>query len=338
MNDSSTRRFRIPYLGWLGLAAFLLIIAALALSVWLPIYRQQALIADIRSLGGSVETRPGPVWGRWLVDAPELDDVVVVRLSGCRGITHQMLKRLSVLHSLEELYLSEVQVGDSRLEHLAGLPNLQVLTLSGTLVTDKGMRSIGELASLQELSLTDTRIGGEGLKHLHSLTNLKRLWLHETRVDDAGLKSLRRLVNLRELSLGQTQVSSEGLRHLSGMKLGLLALNDTMVDDEGLQHLTGLAELEQLVLDGTKISDDGLRHLKQLRRLKLLTLNHTRVGENGLRHLHQMKNLRLMLIPTRTSDRAIDRLRKAMPWCRIEASHLPKYKLPDSLWGLYETG
>jgi internalin A len=102
--------------------------------------------------------------------------------------------------------------------HLRGLPQLRVLSLKGSPVTDGGLKQLRELTSLGELDLNFTRVTDQGLKELKGLTKLQDLYLGSTAVTDAGLKELKGLSALRLLNLFGTRVTDEGLKELTGLK------------------------------------------------------------------------------------------------------------------------
>lgn len=95
-----------------------------------------------------------------------------------------------------------------------------------------------ELPDLKVLSLNNTQVSDAGLKHLKRLTNLKILWLDNTQITDSGLEHLKGLTNLEYLTLRNTQVSDAGLDHLEGLtNLKVLYLDNTQVTDEGGKRL-----------------------------------------------------------------------------------------------------
>ena len=64
---------------------------------------------------------------------------------------------------------------------------LQILDLSGTLVTGVGLKELASLKKLQTLNLDDSKLSDAGSKELAGLKQLTELrW--GTQVTDAGLK------------------------------------------------------------------------------------------------------------------------------------------------------
>jgi hypothetical protein len=73
------------------------------------------------------------------------------------------------------------------LEHL---PDLRVLDLSDTAVTDAGLVHVKGLAKLEELELDGTEVTDAGLVHLKGLSNLRKLRLQGTQVTEQGAKKI----------------------------------------------------------------------------------------------------------------------------------------------------
>src|SRR5262249_38724435 len=73
---------------------------------------------------------------------------------------------------------------------LAGLANLEELTLQHTLVTDEGLLSISGPTSLNRLYLDDTAITDKSIPHLAKLHELRWITLSGTAVTGTGVKTL----------------------------------------------------------------------------------------------------------------------------------------------------
>ena len=106
------------------------------------------------------------------------------------------------------------EFGDDEATYLKELPNLEILSLSNTQVSDAGLEHLKGLTNLKILWLDNTQITGSGLEHLKGLTNLEWLSLRNTQVSDAGLEHLEGLTNLNVLYLNDTQVTHEGVKKL----------------------------------------------------------------------------------------------------------------------------
>ena len=99
--------------------------------------------------------------------------------------------------------------GDAQLEQLLPLnENVRHLDLSGTSVTDDGMRHVAMFTRLSKLQMSRTSVGDAGLARLGSLSELEYLNLYGTAITDAGLGTLSALPKLTRLYLWQTAVST----------------------------------------------------------------------------------------------------------------------------------
>jgi tRNA A-37 threonylcarbamoyl transferase component Bud32/Leucine-rich repeat (LRR) protein len=104
------------------------------------------------------------------------------------------------------------RITNKGLKYLAGLKNLQRLSLADLPITDEGLQHLAGLTSLRTLNLGHTRVTGDGLKHLAGLTNLEWLDLSDLPITDAGLMHLPRSKKLGGIVLYRTKVTLEGVR------------------------------------------------------------------------------------------------------------------------------
>ncbi len=145
---------------------------------------------------------------------------------------------------------------DAGMERISDRTEVGGLNLSGSNVTDEGLRHLRGSGALKSLDLRFTEVTDEGLEHVGGLGNLQRLDLWRTVIGNAGLEHLAGLTNLQELNLAATKVDDDGLKHLKGMsKLEILNLSRTSVTDTGLEQLKGLANLRIIYADDTPIID-----------------------------------------------------------------------------------
>jgi hypothetical protein len=141
---------------------------------------------------------------------------------------------------------------------------IQDLCLTGTDVTDDGVRLLRGASELRWLDVSFTAISDAGLANFARSTKLNQLNVEAARITDEGLKVVSQFTRLQELDLSQTAITDAGLPHLAGLdSLRVLWLTGTKVSDAGLQHLVDLKNLEQLEVQGTAITSAGLQRLKQ---------------------------------------------------------------------------
>jgi hypothetical protein len=77
---------------------------------------------------------------------------------------------------VRRLHLTDCDIGDEHLLHLAPLGKLMELGLSKNHVTDAGLAQLAGLTKLRTASLTKNQIGDAGLAHLAGMTGLKQLF------------------------------------------------------------------------------------------------------------------------------------------------------------------
>jgi hypothetical protein len=167
----------------------------------------------------------------------------------------------SEIAELTELELHGKDVGDADLARLADLPNLRVLGLRGTKVTDAGLVHLSGLAlasldlrgtgvtayglgclpssTMEALHLTDTKVAGAELFRLPPMPRLAVLKLNFLEIDDAAIEALCLYPSLRHLELDQTAVTDAGLRRLLALNPGLrrVELRGTPVTKNALAEL-----------------------------------------------------------------------------------------------------
>lgn len=113
-------------------------------------------------------------------------------------VTDETLALISNVQRLEQVDLSDTNIGDGGLIHLVDAVNLNHLCLRGTFITDRGLSNLGNLRSLGYVDLSDTDVSDAGLEKLTHLKNMYYLHLPETKVTKSGMEFLgRSLPNCR---------------------------------------------------------------------------------------------------------------------------------------------
>ncbi len=117
------------------------------------------------------------------------------------------LRQLGVRVELDESQAAQsvaavkTKITDVEIVHLAALPELESLDISGGQITDAGLANLRGLVELKRLYLRDLPITDAGLEHLQGLTGLEVLTLSNAKISGKGLAQLRDLKQLRVLNL-----------------------------------------------------------------------------------------------------------------------------------------
>lgn len=131
--------------------------------------------------------------------------------------------------------------------------NLTAIIADSSGFGNYGLLEIGRLPNLEFLSVTGSMVGDESLQGLKGNKSLKRLYLGNNIITDRGLPIFKRLGQLEELRLsGNPAITDVGLKELTGLRqLKELTLDGT--------HCTaaGVRELKDRHLKSTKIHFAG---------------------------------------------------------------------------------
>jgi hypothetical protein len=194
---------------------------------------------------------------------------------------------------LTELGLSGTQVTDAGLRHLTPLRRLARLEIQGSQISLAGVVSL--FVQHQGRTLVEA-LRALGLARMDADGRLLAIDVAGTTFGDDELRRLGSQPTLRELHLAATQVSDAGLEAV-GAQPGLerLFLAKCPVTDEGLRHLAGCVRLAQLNLVGTRITSAGLEHLAPLPALRHLLITDLKLAPGAV---DRLKSLRPDLVVT----------------------------------------
>ena len=120
---------------------------------------------------------------------------------------------LSCLKEFPHLHFLRVTVdGELDMQHLANLQGLRVLLLTtNPHISDSALRHIAGLKNLEHLSLDGLKVTDEGITHLAGLTSLQVLQLNSGYVTDTGLKKMKDLSSLYSLEVKHGRFTQEVL-------------------------------------------------------------------------------------------------------------------------------
>ncbi len=218
------------------------------------------------------------------------------------GIAH-----LSGLIGLVSLNLDRTGVTDPILKELAGTRALSNLDLVATKVTGAGFEQLSR-CGLKELRLTGSALSDAGLRGIGQISTLTGLGISGTAVSPAGMSHLANLHDLKWLSM---QGSGFGDDHLYAVtacnSLRDLRISGSRITVSGVQALLSLKNLARVEIDGNLLkSDDVIRVLAELPKLRLLDIRMHSLTELDVEAVQQQ-------LPRTHVSKVLDNPAKAKP-------------------------
>jgi Leucine-rich repeat (LRR) protein len=290
----------------------------------------------IRNLEGLTRLKSLTLWGTGyrLTDA---DLVSIGKLTGLEELyfikiatnfTNSGMTHLKSLKNLRKVDFASSQIGDTRIRHLAALPNLEAIE-GGLLLNSEStktlasfqnlkslhvglevpqsqsaptdMANIAGLKNLEELIIDGRQLSDEDLTCIESLSCLRKLSFIGKDVTDRTMASISKLKQLEYFKLYLSSLTKSGLNQLGGLtNLRVLDVsvhpNSRCSADEVRLDLSGLTNLNTLELSGFSLQDADLRSLTGLDHLEWLKLQNESLSEEALRHLKNLSGLRRLYI------------------------------------------
>ena len=239
-------------------------------------------------------------------------------LSSNTNLSSDVIKTISKLEDLERLILVQNRINDLGTRRLSRLEKLRLLDLRGNMeVGDSSMETIAGLPILAALKHRSTTVTDSGMEHLAASKTLKALLIQDFNITSQTGQYIAQPPSLRELEIFRCQgFGTEGVLALKGTKLTRLTLRDLpMVDDRAMEVFTDLPELKRLYLHEIgSLSDDGLENLKSLELLEVLDIWAVpQMSDATLDVIAKLPNLKQLSIRTTgVTDAAVDKI-LAMP-------------------------
>jgi hypothetical protein len=207
-------------------------------------------------------------------------------LSNC--LNDERLGQLTALAELEYLQTNLAQITDDGLKPLARLKNLKNLKFfhPGKSFTGAGLAHLAEMPNLEKLTVAGSlAFNDDGMAAVAKLTGLKEFRTWHAGPTNEGVKKLKELKNLKSLYLGQRLTykqpacpTDETIILLAEMKsLESLQLDEARLTFAALQQLKQLPALKKLVLGGIDISKEDVERLR--RDLPLVKIEWTEPNE-----------------------------------------------------------
>lgn len=220
-------------------------------------------------------------------DVSQIGHLSALRLGGSRGVTDEGLRHLARLPGLRHLDLSGTGITDRGLEALRDLPGLEEISLAWTGVTDAGIANLSGCERLANVNLQGTPSGDGALRALAGKANLRRLRTGNG-VTDAGLALLREIPAFGDWRGGEPEMAL--LSDEAGPTYLLLRGPFT---DRGMSQFGALSGLFALNLDASElaITAAGLAPLVGLPNLGWLSFDAT---DDAMPYFARMPRLRFL--------------------------------------------
>ncbi len=234
-------------------------------------------------------------------------------------MTDAALERISRLEHVTALNLGgSTHLTDDGLLHLARMPQLQYLDLSGweSRITDRGLAVLRHLPELRRLQMCwPQRVTDAGVAHLAGCEQLESVDLLGTQTGDGAIRGLVGKRRLRRFKTGR-QVTDAGLTLLhqfpvfktwQGGQMNYALLNADAEPNHLLldgpftnQGLAALAELDGLFALSffwhiSALTPSGLQALAQLPNLGFLGCEGNLCNDEAMRHIAAIPRLRMLM-------------------------------------------
>lgn len=161
---------------------------------------------------------------------------------------------------------AEDGMSDRLMAGVGSLTGLRQITLTGSDVTDAGLKCLAKLPNLTKLEIASIQTNGSCFKGMSTLRHLNDLTISGDSIKLENVKFLAMLPELQSLQFDRACVNNAEVAYIGQCKeLRSLdiSLNPAVTDDSA-KSLANLKHLETLNISGTSISLKGLTGLKGL--------------------------------------------------------------------------
>jgi len=183
-----------------------------------------------------------------LADVARIETITALDLGGSKALTDEGVRHLARLPALKHLDLSGTAITDRGFQVLRHLPGLETLSLAGTPITDEGVVHLAHCHELRQVDLSWTRTGDAALRALAGKRKLHD-FASGNGVTDAGIPLLHELPVFKSWQGGEVRMALLGYRSSPNH----LSLRGPF-SDRGLQHMRGLDGLSALNMDDSQLA------------------------------------------------------------------------------------
>jgi hypothetical protein len=150
------------------------------------------IAAELRGTGATVQVSnvEDPAWEIWLDHNGPIKKTTFTY--------YHDIKRLTAIrifsNDLTDRYLAQIH----------DLPDLKLLVVISSGLTDDCTKSIAKHSTLTKLDINRVKLKAKGLERLTALKKLERLYLYNAQIGDRDMKPLKKMKWLKLLNLPQT--------------------------------------------------------------------------------------------------------------------------------------
>ena len=221
------------------------------------------------------------------------------------NLTPAGIAELAQMTQLEKLSVGYIgSFSDDNLQALSGLVNLKYLDISGSYVSDDGLKYLEPFTELEELKMAKMQaVRGRGLRDLVKNKGLRKLQVL-TVYDNPylqieayqGISNIKSLVALDVGAANCTNFAFENaMPPLKNLESLSVHQNDALSDPAMVQAFPKLKKLKSVYFENNHlISDASIPAFAKVKTLEAITLLHTAVTPSGAARLKaKLKNCRI---------------------------------------------
>ena len=228
----------------------------------------------------------------------KLSHVTTLRLEGSRQLTDEGLRHLAAMPQLQHLVLSGAKISDAGLDVLRHLPNLRSFQLGWQRgISDAGVANLRACEALERVDLMGSPVGDGAIAALQGKARLGSVKTGRL-VTDAGLALLENFPLMTAGNAGDllidgpfTDAGLASLAVLNGVVDLDLFWHCTQISSAGFAHLVNLPNLQSLGADGALSDDTSLAHMGRMPRLRKLRAQEAKATDDGFEALSRSQTL-----------------------------------------------
>jgi hypothetical protein len=272
-------------------------------------------------------------------------------------LTADDFKMIAKSKTVQVLNLDHVKnTSDDSLKVIAGIPQLQSITIRSEEVTDAGIKALAQCKSLESVTLLSTKkVTDAGIKELAALPKLRSLDLFmitmngsafgafaEAKaleslildtvegINDQGAGHIAKIPNLNELKIisgfGEQKLTASGIKAIVDQRIpARFEFHPALIDQDLLEALVAKgSNATFLNLQKTDVTDEMLKKLAGFKKLNYLLLDHTKVTAAGLEAISALPLHHLSMEGCELSEECFKAYGKM---ASLEKLSLPKTKM-----------